>query len=116
MSNHPSPQALRQRVWQLVEPVCTHAGYELVDVRFSFAVHKEHGADIAKGIGKAFIAEVARQLEQDKPIWENKVYLERPLLCEGDGPIGAFRRWCKTFYPDWYAEEAQKAYAAAHPG
>ena len=35
MSNHPSPQALRQRVWQLVEPVCTHAGYELVDVRFT---------------------------------------------------------------------------------
>ena len=35
MSNHPSPQALRQRVWQLAEPVCAHAGYELVDVRFT---------------------------------------------------------------------------------
>ncbi len=35
MSNHPSPQALRQRVWQLLEPVCAHAGYELVDVRFT---------------------------------------------------------------------------------
>ncbi|MCC6648421.1 MAG: Rieske 2Fe-2S domain-containing protein [Polyangiaceae bacterium] len=88
---------------------------ELVDVRFSFAVHKEHGADVAKGVGKAFIHEVARQLEEDKPIWENKVYLERPLLCDGDGPVGVYRRWCKTFYPEWYLEQAAAEYAAAHP-
>lgn len=87
---------------------------DYVDVRFSFAVHKGHGADIAKGIGKAFTREIARQLEEDKPIWENKAYLERPLLCDGDGPIGVFRRWCKTFYPDWYIEDAARAYRDAH--
>ena len=43
-------------------------------------------------------AEVSRQLEQDIPIWENKVYLSRPVLCDGDGPIGVFRRWAKQFY------------------
>jgi hypothetical protein len=26
------------------------------------------------------------QVEQDIPIWENKIYLENPLLCDGDGP------------------------------
>ena len=33
-----SPQPIthvRQRVWALVEPVCRHAGYDLVDVRFT---------------------------------------------------------------------------------
>jgi 3-ketosteroid 9alpha-monooxygenase subunit A len=86
---------------------------DYVDVRFSFAVHKEHGADVAKGIGKAFAREIARQLEQDKPIWENKIYVERPHLCDGDGPIAVFRRWCKTFYPDWYLEQAARAYREA---
>ena len=88
-------------------------GVEMVDVRFSFAVHTEHGADVAKGVGKAFAREVARQLEEDKPIWENKVYLERPLLCDGDGPVGLYRRWCKTFYPDWYLEQAAREYEEA---
>lgn len=87
---------------------------DLVDVRFSFAVHKEHGADVAKGIGKAFTREIARQLEEDKVIWENKAYLERPMIVEGDGPIGVFRRWCKTFYPDWYVEKSLNDYREAH--
>jgi hypothetical protein len=39
-----------------------------------------------------------KQLNEDIPIWENKRYLERPLLCDGDGPIAEFRRWCLQFY------------------
>jgi 3-ketosteroid 9alpha-monooxygenase subunit A len=70
-----------------------------VDVRFSFSVKKIGGADITKGVGKAFVAEVSRQLEQDIPIWENKEYLPRPVLCKGDGPVGKFRVWAKQFYP-----------------
>ncbi|HWB74008.1 MAG TPA: Rieske 2Fe-2S domain-containing protein [Nannocystaceae bacterium] len=34
----------------------------------------------------------------DFPIWENKAYLERPLLAGGDGPIGAYRKWARQFY------------------
>jgi hypothetical protein len=86
---------------------------EMLDVRFGFAVHKEHGADVAKGIGKAFAKEIARQLEEDKPIWEHKIYLERPLLCDGDGPIGIFRKWCKTFYPEWYVEQSLREFRTA---
>lgn len=36
----------------------------------------------------------------DFPIWENKAYVDRPLLSAADGPIGPFRRWAKQFYPD----------------
>lgn len=83
---------------------------EMVDVRFSFTVKKTHGADVARGVGKAFTAEIARQLEEDRPVWENKVFFERPMICDGDGPIGPFRKWCKEFYPDWYRQQAEDAY------
>ncbi|HEX4462497.1 MAG TPA: (2Fe-2S)-binding protein, partial [Polyangia bacterium] len=42
--------------------------------------------------------DVSRQLEQDIPIWEHKTYLEPPALCDGDGPVGLFRKWSRQFY------------------
>jgi 3-ketosteroid 9alpha-monooxygenase subunit A len=78
-----------------------------VDVRFSFMVKKVGGKSVTSGVGKAFVAEIERQLEQDTPIWENKIQHARPLLCDGDGPIGLFRRWCTQFYS--WPDEAQAA-------
>ena len=40
----------------------------------------------------------ASQFENDVPIWENKVYRPTPILCDGDGLIAEFRRWCQQFY------------------
>lgn len=68
------------------------------ELRFSFTVKKFGTTDITKGIGRAFVKEISRQLEQDIPVWENKVYLRRPVLCDGDGPIGLFRVWAKNMY------------------
>jgi hypothetical protein len=76
-----------------------------VDVHFNFMVKKTSGADIARGIGKAWLKEVVRQLEQDRPIWEHKVQHENPLLCDGDGPIGVLRRWSRQFYT-WPDEQS----------
>lgn len=72
---------------------------EYVDVRFSFSVRKLPDDGMTEMVGGGFIAEVERQLGQDIPIWENKVMHPRPLLCDGDGPIGVFRRWARQFYP-----------------
>ena len=44
------------------------------------------------------IAEIVRQVEQDIPIWEHKVFREAPILCDGDGPIAKYRRWFNQFY------------------
>ena len=71
---------------------------EYVDVHFNFTVKKMGNVDITKGVGKAFVREVKRQLEQDIPIWENKKFLKQPLVCDGDGPIGLFRSWARQFY------------------
>jgi nitrite reductase/ring-hydroxylating ferredoxin subunit/putative sterol carrier protein len=51
-------------------------------------------ADIDEIFWGAFTSDFPR----DFPIWENKAYLERPLLAGGDGPIGTYRRWAKQFY------------------
>ena len=65
-------------------------------IRFSVRVEGDEAA--ARGIGKAFIDEVTRQYEQDIPIWENKKFLEKPILCDGDGPIGVIRSFYARFY------------------
>ena len=80
------------RVWEGVQPDFQ------VDVRFSFMTKKVGNETVTANVGKAFIAEIERQLGQDIPIWEHKVMKDRPVLCDGDGPIGLFRRWCKQFY------------------
>ena len=41
-----------------------------------------------------------QQVGEDIPIWENKLYRDNPVLCDGDGPIAAYRRWCLQFYND----------------
>ncbi len=83
---------------------------EFVDVRFSFTVRKVGGADVTKGVGKAFVAEISRQLEQDRPVWENKIFFERPVLCDGDGPFMALRKWGRQFFPEWYREQSRAEY------
>jgi phenylpropionate dioxygenase-like ring-hydroxylating dioxygenase large terminal subunit len=51
-------------------------------------------------IGQAFVNEVNRQIQEDIPIWENKIYQPEPQLCDGDGPIHRFRKWARQFYHD----------------
>ncbi len=81
---------------------------DYVDVRFTFTVKKHAVEGVTSNVGSAFIREVSRQLEQDIVIWEHKKYIERPVLCDGDGPIGLFRKWVRQFYPQLpQAPEAQ---------
>jgi hypothetical protein len=37
-------------------------------------------------------------LDQDIPIWENKLYRDKPVLSTADGPIREFRAWAEQFY------------------
>ncbi len=64
----------------------------------STSVRKIGGAEVTRAVGKALVNEVKRQVEQDIPIWENKIHLWQPLLCEGDGPIAPYRRWADHFH------------------
>lgn len=53
----------------------------------------------------AYIAKNA--LEQDRQVWENKVYQKRPMLVKGDGPFPTFRRWYRQFYSEHSKDLAQ---------
>ena len=54
-----------------------------------------------------------REVGQDAPIWETKRYVEKPILAEGDGPIGEYRRYCKQFYVEKTAKATQLPVVAA---
>jgi nitrite reductase/ring-hydroxylating ferredoxin subunit len=71
---------------------------ERVHMRLQFSVRRLADSDATRGVGRAFLAEIERQFAQDIPIWEHKAYLPRPILCDGDGPIPALRRWSRNFY------------------
>ena len=70
---------------------------ETVDFRFSLM---KRAADPSGPMAQFYIDEIARGVGEDIPIWENKRYVERPPLCEGDGPIGQYRRWARQFYSE----------------
>ena len=64
-----------------------------------------------KDNGDAFIDQymdnIVTGFKEDIAIWENKKYRERPTLCDGDGDLGALRRWYKQFYTPLSEVQAQ---------
>ncbi|MBA6413264.1 aromatic ring-hydroxylating dioxygenase subunit alpha [Parahaliea sp. F7430] len=74
---------------------------ENVVLRFAFTQPKVNGEVVSSGVNDAIIANIVGQLEEDKPIWENKVYRPLPVLCDGDGPINKFRKWYSQFYSNF---------------
>jgi nitrite reductase/ring-hydroxylating ferredoxin subunit len=67
-------------------------------VELRFTMYYEEGEEVAAKIGAAFGAEVARQLDQDIPIWEHKRYQPSPALAPSEKPITEFRKWARQFY------------------
>jgi phenylpropionate dioxygenase-like ring-hydroxylating dioxygenase large terminal subunit len=68
-------------------------------VRYAFTQPRVNGQDPKGGVAAAIIRDIVKQTGEDIPIWENKIYRDRPVLCDGDGPIAQYRRWCQQFYP-----------------
>jgi len=69
-----------------------------VDLRFT--MYHAEGDSLAAKIGQGFGAEVARQLDQDIPIWEHKRYQPSPALAPSEKAITEFRRWARQFYAE----------------
>jgi phenylpropionate dioxygenase-like ring-hydroxylating dioxygenase large terminal subunit len=57
-----------------------------------------------------------RDTGRDFPIWEHKVYIERPCLAKGDGPLPAFRRWAEQFYSEPATANGRAAATALSAG
>lgn len=60
---------------------------------------EEKARKVAYGMRDSAARDSERQLEADIPIWENKIFRDKPLLCDGDNQITMFRRYVRQFYP-----------------
>ena len=48
----------------------------------------------------AYAADLQTGFEQDIAIWTHKRWRDRPVLCDGDGPIMRYRQWTRQFYSE----------------
>tara|TARA_B100001989_G_C24551399_1_gene475202 strand:- start:2527 stop:3525 length:999 start_codon:yes stop_codon:yes gene_type:complete len=85
------------------------AGGEFIMVNASSPIDNKHSIlrwtmrvskDIEDEIGMAIIDGIANGVLDDMPIWDNKSYVDKPVLCDGDGPISKFRKWVRQFYSE----------------
>lgn len=85
---------------------------ERVDLRVALSVREDFNANnIVPGLGlvpRSWLAKLLRSqtlkgvvndVQQDFDMWQNKIYVDRPALAQGDGPVGPYRRYCRQFYP-----------------
>ena len=49
-------------------------------------------------MGKTMLHGFATGIDDDMPIWGDKIYRENPVLCDGDGPINKHRKFFSQFY------------------
>ena len=45
-----------------------------------------------------FARDFCKQIEQDIPIWEAKIYRDKPALAPGERAITEFRNWAEKSY------------------
>jgi phenylpropionate dioxygenase-like ring-hydroxylating dioxygenase large terminal subunit len=84
---------------ELLILVChTPLDEEFVDMRARVQVKRLPSDEMTAAIESQVAQNVVENVERDVRIWENKVYRNVPVLCDGDGPIGLARRWAKQFY------------------
>ena len=76
---------------------------DLLRVRYCFSQPKEQANGPSRGLAKALIKDVCKQLDQDKVVWDRMHFEPNPVICDGDGPIPQFRKW----YSRYYAAPAQ---------
>jgi len=51
-----------------------------------------------QAIAEQYVTQAQNALLEDVAIWDNKVRIDNPVLCESDGPIYQARRWYEQFY------------------
>ncbi len=80
---------------------------ENVLVRWAFTAPVESGPNAATEAAESFCEGVS----QDIPIWENKVYRDRPVLTRSERPILEHRRWSQQFYCDFEEPDDHELFA-----
>lgn len=70
----------------------------------NFGVRMQKNPALTEKQNQTMVAEYTQQtitsFEQDVEIWDNKVLVDNPILCDGDGPLNMLRKWYSQFYMD----------------
>jgi nitrite reductase/ring-hydroxylating ferredoxin subunit/putative sterol carrier protein len=90
--------------------VCsTPVDAETTEIFGTVALRKTDDPQFTAEAADLFYEAYTKDFVKDFPIWENKVYRAQPCLSGADGPIGAYRRWAKQFYPVGAARRSDEA-------
>jgi nitrite reductase/ring-hydroxylating ferredoxin subunit len=92
-----------------------------VEIRYAVALRLERGPANARTLASHLLTVALgplfrRDTERDFPIWEHRIYVDRPRLAKGDGPLLAFRDWTQQFYSQPPAARGRQPAAALSAG
>ncbi len=71
-----------------------------VHARFAFIQPQAEADGPMGGLARAVIRDICKQFDQDKTIWDRMRYEEKPLICDGDGPVMVARARYDQFLSD----------------
>jgi len=87
-----------------VHLLVSHIPVHMNQFHINFGVMMQKNPDLTEEQNQALVeAYTQKNIEsfiQDVEIWDNKVRIDNPLLCRGDGPILMVRNWYRQFYLD----------------
>jgi phenylpropionate dioxygenase-like ring-hydroxylating dioxygenase large terminal subunit len=72
---------------------------ERVDARYTFLVQRDDTGQMSR-LGLGMMKDFLKQIGQDIPIWENKIYRAKPQLASGESAVTTFRKWAQRAYPE----------------
>ncbi len=74
---------------------------ELMEITIQFSLKALEDEEFTAAVAEINAKTTNLQFTQDIPIFEHRMYRERPLLTTADGPIMRYRRWFRQFYSTW---------------
>jgi 3-ketosteroid 9alpha-monooxygenase subunit A len=78
---------------------------ERTAIRLSYLLEKTGFWPLDRLIAFFALRDANDDYARDIPIWEHKIYHQRPVLAAGEGPIMKLRRWARQFYPEFALEQ-----------
>ncbi len=69
-------------------------------LRFGVMLLETGSAARDETFARGYVDNLTTGFHEDIQIWENKTWRDRPVICDGDGPIGRLRTWYRQFFEE----------------
>jgi len=92
----------------LLVSAVTPVSQDQIHVRFAFTQRRSDKEGEKASVARGIIKNLCRQLDQDKVVWDRQRYMPQPVVCDGDGPIAAFRQYYSQFYAEYDPDPGKK--------